>query len=287
LEYLHRFLSRVFSECGNPSWVLKGGTGMLARVASSRAITDVDLFDQGRTLDAALEELRRLASIDLGDFFRFSYVGHTNAVAGDQQTHVEGYRAYQGLVDHAIEAVDEYLRHAVIKQVKPNPYEIGSTLVRASGMETFKHALHEGYDGLNATLELPFARALDDTGLLWTRNRAQTGYKIPLITLGQTVWFFPDFIVWSGDTILCVDTKAAFIIEPEARRKLLAIQPHRDVSTTIQVKFVTTGTWKTDGTPDSKDGYSVWSLGSGQALQTIPFPDLASVARSFVPDEPH
>lgn len=198
-----------------------------------------------------------------------------------------GSSAYQSLVDHASEAVDEYLRHAVIKQVKPNPYEIGSTLVRPSGMEAFKHALHEGYDGLNSTLELPFARALDDTGLPWTRNRSQTGYKIPLITLGQTVWFFPDFIVWSGDTILCVDTKAAFIIEPEARRKLLAIQPHKDVSTTIQVKFVTTGTWKADGTPDSKDGYSVWSLGSGQTLQTLPFPDLASVAQSFLPAEPH
>lgn len=92
MEYLHRFLSRVFSERGDPSWVLKGGTGMLARVASSRATTDVDLFGQGRTLNTALEELRRLASIDLGDFFRFSYVGHTNAVAGDQQAHVDGYR---------------------------------------------------------------------------------------------------------------------------------------------------------------------------------------------------
>jgi type III restriction enzyme len=107
-----------------------------------------------------------------------------------------GSSAYLSLVNNASEAVNEYLRHAVIKQVKPNPYEIGSTLVRASGMETFKNPLHEGYDGLNATLELPFARALDDTGLVWARNRSQTGYKIPLVTLGQTVWFFPDFIVW-------------------------------------------------------------------------------------------
>ncbi len=92
MEYLHRFLSRVFSERGEAGWVLKGGTSMLARVASSRATTDVDLFGQERTLDAALHDLRRLASIDLGDFFRFAYVGHTTAVAGDQQAHVEGCR---------------------------------------------------------------------------------------------------------------------------------------------------------------------------------------------------
>jgi type III restriction enzyme len=108
-----------------------------------------------------------------------------------------GSSAYQSLSDNAAEAVDEYLRHAVIKQLKPKPYEIGSTLVRASSMETFTNSVHDGYDGLNE-LELKFARALDKTGLIWARNRSQTGYKIPLVTLGQTVWFFPDFIVWAG-----------------------------------------------------------------------------------------
>lgn len=103
------------------------------------------------------------------------------------------------------------------------------------------------------------------------------------MTLGQTVWFFPDFIVWAGDRVLCVDTKAAFIIEEEARRKLLAIEPHKDVSTTIEVKFVTTGTWKPDGTPDSQDGYSVWALGNGQSLRALPFADLESLVRSFLP----
>ena len=193
-----------------------------------------------------------------------------------------GSSAYQSLADNAAEAVDEYLRHAVIKQLKPKPYEVGGTLVRVSNMETFNNSLHDGYDGLNE-LELKFARALDETGLVWARNRSQTGYRIPLVTLGQTVWFFPDFIVWAGTKVLCVDTKASFIIEPEARRKLLAIEPHKAVPTTIEVKLVTTGTWKTDGTQDSKDGYSIWALGSGQSLRALPFADLESLARSFVP----
>ncbi|CAH0197080.1 hypothetical protein SRABI98_01910 [Microbacterium sp. Bi98] len=192
-----------------------------------------------------------------------------------------GSRAYASLADNAAEVVDEYLRHAVVKQLKPNQYEIGSTLVRRGSMETFKHALHEGYDGLN-DLETAFARALDDTGLTWARNRSQTGYKIPLVSLGSTVWFFPDFIVWSGDKVICVDTKGEHLVETDARRKLLTIQPHKDMTNTIEVKFVTEGTRKPDGTPDGKEGFSLWELGSGQALRALPHDDLESVARTLL-----
>ena len=196
-----------------------------------------------------------------------------------------GSNAYVSIADDAAEAVDEYLRHAVIKQLKPNPYEIGSTLVRPGSMQPFKNALHAGYEGLNEQLEKPFAEALDETGLRWARNRSQTGYKIPLVTLGQTVWFFPDFLVWSGDKVICVDTKGQHLVEMDARRKLLSIQPHKLVSATVEVKFVTKGKWKTDGTPDGKDGYSIWSLGSGQALRTLPYEDLETVVKTFLPEQ--
>jgi type III restriction enzyme len=195
-----------------------------------------------------------------------------------------GSNAYQSITDDAAKAVDEYLRYAVVKQQKPKPYVIGDTLVRASGLETFKNALHQGYDGLN-DLELPFARALDETGLTWARNRSQTGYRIQLVTLGPTVWFYPDFLVWSGDTVYCVDTKNQSLVEGDARRKLLTIKPHKDVANTIEVKFVTEGTWKSDGTMDSKDGYSIWQLGSGQALVTSPFEDLESLVKTFLPED--
>ncbi|MGQ7263565.1 hypothetical protein [Vreelandella sp. V005] len=195
-----------------------------------------------------------------------------------------GSSAYASLTDNAAEAVDEYLRHAVIKQLKPRPYEIGSTLVRRGAMESFSNALHEGYDGLNF-FELNFARALDKTGLTWTRNRSQTGYKIPLVTLGQTVWFFPDFLVWAGDTVLCIDTKGNHLVEADARRKLLSIQPHTAIPTIVKVKFVVEGTWKSDGTPDGKDGFSVWELGSGRELRTIPYEDMESLVKAFVPPQ--
>lgn len=194
-----------------------------------------------------------------------------------------GSTAYASLTDYAAEAVDEYLRHAVVKQLKPKPYDVGSTLVRRGEMDTFTNALHEGYDDLRP-FELRFARAIDETGLPWARNRSQTGYKIPLVSLGQTVWFFPDFLVWSGDRVLCVDTKGKHLVEGDARRKLLSIQPHKDVSTTVEVKFVTEGTFKADGTPDGKEGFSVWELGSDRSLRTQEFEDLAAVAKSLKAD---
>jgi hypothetical protein len=86
LEYFHRFLSRVFSETDNSDWMLKGGTAMLARVASARTMIDVDLFRRSRTLDTALDDLCVLAAVDLGDFFQFGYTGYSNAVDGNQQT---------------------------------------------------------------------------------------------------------------------------------------------------------------------------------------------------------
>lgn len=64
---------------------------MLARVGSARSTTDINLFRKSRSLDAALDDLRRLAAIDLGDFIRFECTAHESAVGG-QQTYTEGYR---------------------------------------------------------------------------------------------------------------------------------------------------------------------------------------------------
>ena len=92
LEYFHRFLCRIFSETPTDAWLLKGGTALLARVPSARATSDVDLFNQRHSLAAALTELRRLAALDLGDFFRFEDVSHTDSLGGKQQAYTEGIR---------------------------------------------------------------------------------------------------------------------------------------------------------------------------------------------------
>lgn len=92
LEHFNRFLSRVFSEGPDSEWLLKGGTGMLARVPSTRATLDIDLHREGYGLDEAIDDLRRLAGQDLGDHFRFVYIGHQAILAGDGQPYTEGCR---------------------------------------------------------------------------------------------------------------------------------------------------------------------------------------------------
>lgn len=92
LEYFDRFLSRVFSEGPESEWVLKGGAGMLARVPSTRATTDIDLYRRGYNLDEAIDDLRRLAEVDLGDHFRFVYAAHHEILTGEEQPYTEGYQ---------------------------------------------------------------------------------------------------------------------------------------------------------------------------------------------------
>lgn len=92
MEYFNRFLSRIFSEGEESAWVLKGGTGMLARIPSTRATRDIDLDRQNATLDQALAELKRLAAIDLNDHFRFEYLNHETSMAADVQPYTDAYR---------------------------------------------------------------------------------------------------------------------------------------------------------------------------------------------------
>ncbi len=70
--YFHRLLCRVFSAKDSP-FVLKGGLSVLARTVDARATRDIDLLARETNLDAALEELKHLASIDLGDFVFFLF----------------------------------------------------------------------------------------------------------------------------------------------------------------------------------------------------------------------
>ena len=70
--YFHRLLCRVFSE-KDRKFALKGGLSVLARTVDARATRDIDLLAQETELGAAFEELRRLASVDLGDFMAFRF----------------------------------------------------------------------------------------------------------------------------------------------------------------------------------------------------------------------
>lgn len=92
IEYFNRFLSRVFHEGQSSEWLLKGGTGLLARVTSARSTLDIDLYITGYTLDQALADLLRLAEQNLGDHFRFIYRRYRPIVGGNIQPYSEGRR---------------------------------------------------------------------------------------------------------------------------------------------------------------------------------------------------
>ncbi|MFR9806487.1 nucleotidyl transferase AbiEii/AbiGii toxin family protein [Pseudonocardia sp. RS010] len=66
-----RFLARLFTHAADGTWVLKGGTALLARVRSARHSRDIDLFRNAGTLDTAMDELRDAAALDLNDYLRF------------------------------------------------------------------------------------------------------------------------------------------------------------------------------------------------------------------------
>lgn len=84
-----RFLCRVFSDPSDTTWLLKGGTGLLARVPDTRRTQDVDLASTSATLDEAVDDLERRVDTDLGDHLRFTLAGQRSTGRGNTQPAVE------------------------------------------------------------------------------------------------------------------------------------------------------------------------------------------------------
>lgn len=87
--YHDRLLERVFSE-PEPSFVLKGGRGMLARTTNARYTKDTDMTYEGASVDEAVSELKRLAAIDLDDHLEYRFVSASPIV--EDQDYREGCR---------------------------------------------------------------------------------------------------------------------------------------------------------------------------------------------------
>lgn len=178
--------------------------------------------------------------------------------------------------DVAAEVVDLYLDNVVIRQKAVNPYVVGPLDARPDEVEEFTNALHGGYAGLNVSLELPFAKALDKTGLTWTRNPSPTGYRIPLPTLGSTSRFFPDFIVWSEDEddVYLVDTKGEHLALEAVARKLLNIERPAKATQRLHIKLVAKGDWNKDGEQETKEGWTVFGFAAGGGRSASQYDDL-------------
>lgn len=196
-----------------------------------------------------------------------------------------GSRAHKQIQRVAEDVVNAYIENVYLKQKSVDEYEVGPALVRKDEMEPFSNALHEGYSGLNQSLELPFARAIDKTGLTWYRNPSRSGYNIPLISVGPTRNFYPDFLVWKRKDVFAIDTTGGHLLKEKTGRKLLSIEPAKPTSGRLVVRLVSEGQWNTDVEQEDSAGYTVWGRKQDNTLRAVHVDSVeAAVERSLSKD---
>lgn len=169
-----------------------------------------------------------------------------------------GSAAHVQITKLAADVVSAYVDNVSLVQRSVDPYVVGPFLARLEDLEEFENAAHRGYDGLNP-LEREFALAIDAAGVTWARNPARTGYGIPLITVGATSSFYPDFLVWDTDVVYAVDTKGAHLLREAAGRKLLNVTAAQSVSSRLEIRFVSAGTFDRDINQLDRSGYTLWA----------------------------
>jgi type III restriction enzyme len=170
-----------------------------------------------------------------------------------------GSKAEAHIAEAAEKVVNTYLDEVVIRQKSVDPYEVGPILVRPGKAQKFDNSIHAAYDGLN-DFEKDFARALDKTGVDWCRNPSRTGYGIPLVSLGSTDNFYPDFLAWKNSAVFLLDTKGDHIIADAVARKLLNIGKPARATVSLAVRFISKGQWRKDVVRESAKGFTLWGL---------------------------
>ena len=193
-----------------------------------------------------------------------------------------GSRAHKEIERVAEDVVNAYIDNVFLKQKTVDQYVVGPALVRKDEMETFTNALHEGYSDLSESTEAPFARAIDKTGLTWYRNPSRSGYNIPLISIGPTRNFYPDFLVWKGKDVFALDPTGEHLLKDKTNRKLLSIEPAKPTSGQLIVRLISVGQWNTDVEQEGPDGFTVWGRKQDGDLRAIHVDSVeAAVERSL------
>lgn len=155
--------------------------------------------------------------------------------------------------------VSAYFQHSELVYESESKFVFGSIRVPQNA-PTFNNSLYEQYGGLNK-FELPFAEALDESGYTWHRNPSAGGFHIPLLTEGDTGAFYPDFIVWRGNLVYCLDTKGQHLLTDAIARKLFDI--HEDGKIKLHVRFISEGKQTVIGGKAISGGYTVWKMKAG------------------------
>lgn len=196
-----------------------------------------------------------------------------------------GSPAHKHVMELSSSVVEEYINGAHLKQRKHNPFVVGSELARPDEVVTFRNAAHDGYSGLNS-LELEFAVALDNGGFIWSRNSPRVGYGIPLVTVGPTSYFFPDFLLWTEARVVCIDTKGPHLVDSTARRKLLTVRAG-ELTPRLDIQFVSEGKYDRSLSRRSGDGFSLWSLAEDGSLKVSHHDELDTLLSDITDDTLH
>ena len=198
-----------------------------------------------------------------------------------------GSRAHKQISRVAEDVVNAYIQNVFLKQKSVDEYVVGPVLVRRDEMELFANALHEGYSGLNESLELPFARAIDNTGLTWCRNPSRSGYNIPLISVGPTRNFYPDFLIWKKNDVFALDTTGGHLLKDKTGRKLLSIEPARPRAGRLVVRLISEGKWNADVDQEDSTGFTVWGRKQDNTLRASHVDSVdAAVKRALTREAP-
>ena len=193
-----------------------------------------------------------------------------------------GSSAHRQIASTAERVVDAYLEAVVLRQRPSDLYQVGPMLVRGPDATMFENSLHVAYSDLNE-LELQFANAVDAKGLPWCRNPSQSGYHIPLVSLGRTRNFYPDFLVWKDDDVFALDTTGGHLLHEKAGRKLLAIAPPNRGGGRLAVRLISTGHWNSDIEQIDTSGFTVWGLKQDRSLRpTKVFTAAEAVERALI-----
>lgn len=195
-----------------------------------------------------------------------------------------GSKAYEHVCAVADEVVHEYLENVYLVQKRIDHYRVGPILGKPDEITRYKHSLHDGYDRLNSD-ERAFASGLDESGYTWCRNPSQSGYGIPLITIGRTRTFYPDFLVWKDKIVFAIDTKADHTLPEGAARKLLRIEPPPNATERLIIRFVSKGMWSGPTELEKPDGYTVWGLKQNGDLRTVHLPAMGEVIAAVLDRE--
>jgi len=151
---------------------------------------------------------------------------------------------YEQIIKTATEVIGVYLKNLRLESSEAELYTVPDLLLyNSSKAINFNNSIHEKYS-----------------------------HPVPLITLGSTRNFYPDFLVFGQNKIIAVDTSGEHLIKDKVDRKLL------NISSKLLVRFVSRGKWdeKTIEKID-ENGWSLWKRRENDS-------DLSVIYRENLPE---